>query len=79
MLVYLSKQPKWLLFLLSAAMLGAVLFAPPAFALTCLAVLLGGLAWLSYLSWPTIAAPARLLRVASLLLLITLGLTAALD
>ena len=77
-LVFLAGRPKWLLGVVVAALLAAVVFAPAALALPCLAVLVGALAWLSYLSWPVTPPQGRVLRTAALLVVTAIGLQRAL-
>lgn len=74
-LVLLSHSPKAVPPLVAAALLLCGLFLPPAAGLPLLLVLLLVLAWLAYLSWPVLAPPARVLRVAVLVLLAVLGAT----
>ncbi len=73
LLVLLSTQPRWLLPVVSALVLAGALFLPAAPALVCLVLLLALVGWLSYLSWPAVDARGRVLRVATLLLLVVLG------
>lgn len=72
-LVFLSKQPKWLLGLLAAGLLAGVVFGTPLIAAVTLVVLVSVLGWLSYLSWPITPASARGMRVLALGLLVALG------
>lgn len=77
LLAWLSLQPR---LLLPGVVLGLVLLAavlPPVAGSVCLALVLLLAAWTTYLSWPLLASPARVLRVAVLLLLAALGLVGA--
>lgn len=78
LLVVLTRQPRWLLPLLSALLLGGVVFLPALPARACLVVLLGLVGWLSYLSWPVVDARGKAIRVALLALLLVLGLQSTL-
>lgn len=73
LLVMLRGAPRWLLPLLPVALLLTGLAVPSAWGALALAFLLGVLAWLAYLSWPSLGEGGRLLR--GLALLILLGLT----
>lgn len=73
LLVMLRGAPRWLLPLLPVALLLTGLAVPSAWGALALAFLLGVLAWLAYLSWPSLGQGGRLLR--GLTLLILLGFT----
>lgn len=77
-LVALSRQPKALLPLLSAALLAGVVFGPGSVSLLCIVLLVVLVGWLSYLSWPAVDARGRLVRVAALVLLVVLGVQSVL-
>ena len=62
-LTWLATRPRWVPFVLVLALLLAGLFAPPVIGAACLAVLLLGLVWLTYLAWPKLTAGGRLTRV----------------
>jgi hypothetical protein len=68
-LAWLSVRPKLLLPLVSVALLIGGLALPPAVGVPLLVLLLLVIGWLSYLSWPVVVGPARLVRVALLGLL----------
>ena len=76
LLVALSRQPRWLLPLVSALLLGGVVLLPPVAALACLVLLLALVGWLSYLSWPVVDARGRAVRLASLTVIVVLGVRA---
>ena len=65
-LLYLSSRPKFVVPVLSAALLIGGLFAPPGVGLPLLLLLFALVGWLTYLSWPVVGSTARLLRVAVL-------------
>lgn len=69
LLGWLTRQPKLLLPVLAAGLLIAGLTAPASWGAVLLAVLLSLLGWLSYLSWPVLHRPQRVLRGATLGLL----------
>ena len=73
LLVVLSGQPRWLLPVVTAALLGGVVLLPRAPAAVCLAVLHALVGWLSYLSWPAVDPRGRAVRVVGLGLLVVLG------
>jgi len=70
-LVLLSQQPKVLIPVLSIVLLVAGLALPGLLGAAFLLLLLVLVGWLSYLSWPVIVGPARLVR------LVSVGLIAA--
>ena len=73
LLVVLSRQPRWLLPLVTVLLLlGVVLLAAP-LAAVCLVALLGLLGWLSYLSWPAADGRGRAVRLTSLAVLLLVG------
>lgn len=72
-IVVLSRQPKWLLPVVTVLLLVGVVVLPPALALVCLVLVVGLVGWLAYLSWPVVDGRGRAVRVASLLLLLVLG------
>ncbi len=76
LLVVLSRQPRALLPIVSAGLLAGVVFLPPAVAAGCLVLLLAQVGWLSYLSWPAVDGRGRAVRIASLALLLALGVSA---
>lgn len=67
-LVILSRQPKILIPLMSIVLLVAGLALPTPYGVVFLALLFLLVGWLSYLSWPVVVGPARVVR------LLTLGL-----
>ena len=78
LLVVLSRAPKAVLPVASAALFLAALLLPAALGLVCLAVLVALVAWLSYLSWPAVPQGARVVRLVLIALLVVLGLQAVL-
>jgi hypothetical protein len=65
-LVFLHQLPRWILLLIVLGLLISGFAVPGligAIALLLVAILLG---WLAYLSWPSINAPGRVLRVIAL-------------
>lgn len=73
-LVFLSRLPRWILPVLLAALLVAALAAEGWVGVVPTVVLAAVLGWLAFLSWPSLNLPARLLRVAGLVLLAALAL-----
>ncbi len=73
LLVYLAQRPKPLLLGVVALLVAGALFGPLALGVACWAVLLGLLAWLSYLSWPALPPRGRAVRLVSLSLLVALA------
>ena len=69
-LTWFTAQPKLLLPLVSLALLVGGFVAPVAIAVPMLLVLLAVVGWLTYLSWPVVQGGARVVRVATLLLLV---------
>jgi hypothetical protein len=69
-LAWLSARPKVLLPLASIALLLGGLTLPPPVGVLLLLLLLLVVGWLSYLSWPVVVGPARLVRLALLLLIV---------
>lgn len=73
-LLWLTAKPKLLLPLLVAVLLIAGLAAPPAVGAPLLVLLALLIGWLSYLAWPTLQTAPRLLRAATVgLLLAAIG------
>jgi hypothetical protein len=69
-LVFLQQLPRWLPLLAVLALLITGLAVPGwigAAALVLVAIFLG---WLGYLSWPAIAVPGRLMRMAAVAILL---------
>ena len=77
-LTRLHRQPRFMLPLLTAVLLVGGLAAGGPLGALCLLPVLLVVGWLSYLSWPRLALPARLLRMVLLGLLVTLVTTEAL-
>jgi hypothetical protein len=76
-LIFLHQLPRWLPPLVLLAVLIAGFAAPGwvgAAALVLVAVALG---WLGYLSWPTLTAQGRLLRVAAVACMLALAVVQA--
>lgn len=70
LLVRLTSMPKLTLPVLSAVLLLGGLFAPPAVGVPLLLLLVLVVGWLSYLSWPVVAGVQRLVRLATIGLLL---------
>jgi uncharacterized protein DUF6703 len=77
-LVYLRQFPRWMLPLVTAALLVAGLAAHGWPAVAALAVLAVCLGWLAALSWPGLHGPGRLLRVAVVACVLALAVAQAL-
>ena len=69
-LTRLTRAPRFVLPVLSAALLLAGLGLPPLAGLVFFVLLVALVGWLSYLSWPVTRPPARALRVVVLLLIL---------
>lgn len=69
-LLWLSRRPKLLLPVAAALLLIGGLAAPPAVGVPLLLVLLALIGALSYLSWPVLVGAQRVLRLATLGLLL---------
>jgi hypothetical protein len=69
-LVWLHSRPKAVVPLLSLLLLIGGLALPVPYGLVCLAVLAAFVCWLTYLSWPAIVGPARVVRVATIGLIV---------
>lgn len=69
-LLWLTARPKFVLPLVVAVLLITGLAAPPAVGAPLLVLLALLIGWLSYLAWPTIQTAPRLLRVATVGLLV---------
>lgn len=69
-LAWLSLRPKLLLPVVSVALLIGGLALPAPYGVPLLVLLLLLVAWLSYLSWPVVVGPARVVRLALLGLLV---------
>ena len=65
-LVWLSARPRFFVPVLSAVLLLAGLFAPPGLGVPLLMLLVTLIGWLSYLSWPVVAGVQRLVRLATI-------------
>ncbi len=65
-LVWLTSRPTFFVPLLSAVLLLAGLFAPPAVGAPLLLLLALLVGWLSYLSWPVVSGVQRLLRLSTI-------------
>jgi len=77
LLVVLSRQPRLLVPLLSLLLLIGGLALPSAVALACLGALALFLAWLTFLSWPVLVGQARAVRVATVALVVAVGVSRA--
>jgi hypothetical protein len=69
-LLWLSSRPRLLLPLVSIALLAGGFLAPAPVAVPLLVLLLALVGWLTYLSWPAVQGGARVVRVATLGLLV---------
>ena len=69
-LLWLSARPRFVLPLLVGVLLVAGLASPPAVGVPLLLLLTVLIGWLSYLAWPALQAAQRLIRVATLGLLL---------
>jgi len=69
-LVLLTQQHKAVVPLVSVLLLLGGLALPVAAGVPCLLLLAAFVSWLTYLSWPAIVGPARLVRVLTLALLL---------
>lgn len=69
-LLRLSRIPRWALLVVTLAVLLAGLFVPGVVGGVFLVVLAVFLGWLAVVSWPALGGAARLLRVATLVLLV---------
>jgi hypothetical protein len=69
-LVLLSQQHRAIVPLVSVLLLLGGLALPVPVGVACLLVLLAFVGWLTYLSWPAIIGQARVVRVATLLLVV---------
>ena len=65
-LLWLSSRPRFFVPLLSAVLLIGGLFAPPGLGVPLLLLLVAFVGWLSYLSWPVVTGVQRLLRLATM-------------
>jgi O-antigen ligase len=72
-LIYLRQLPRWLPPVVLAALLVAGLAVRGPVGAAALCVVAAFLAWLGYLSWPRLAGPGRLGRVAAVALLLGLA------
>ena len=70
LLVVLSGLPKLLVPLVSLALLIGGLSLPVAYGVGCLGLLALLVGWLSYLSWPVVHAQARMVRLATVALVL---------
>jgi hypothetical protein len=69
-LVLLSRQHRAVVPLLTLLLLIGGLLLPPAAGVPCLLLLTAFIGWLTILSWPAIVGTARVVRVATLVLLV---------
>ena len=66
LLVWLSARPRWFVPVLSVVLLLGGLFAPPGLGVPLLLLLVVFIGWLSYLSWPVVAGVQRVVRLATI-------------
>jgi hypothetical protein len=64
LLVWLHRQPRWLVPVLTVLLTLGGLFLPPVPGGLCLLVVAVFLAWLASLAWPRLGAGGRVVRVA---------------
>lgn len=69
-LLWLSSKPVWLLPVLTVVLLVAGLSAPAAVGVPVLLLLAALVGWLSYLSWPVVQGVQKVLRLATVGLLL---------
>ncbi|MDT7570088.1 MAG: hypothetical protein QOE05_262 [Actinomycetota bacterium] len=69
-LVLLSRQHRAIVPIVSVALLIGGLTLPVAAGVACLAVLAAFVGWLTYLSWPAVVGQGRLVRLATLVLIV---------
>jgi hypothetical protein len=74
-LVLLSQQHRAVVPVVSVLLLLGGLALPVPIGVTCLAVLALFVGWLTFLSWPAIVGQARVVRIATLLLLVFAAVT----
>jgi hypothetical protein len=72
-LLYLRQLPRWLPPLVMLALLIAGFAVPGAIGAAALVLVAAFLAWLGYLSWPSLAARGRLLRIVAIAFLLALA------
>ena len=72
-LVLLSQQHKAVVPLVSVLLLIGGLALPVPLGIGCLVLLAAFVGWLTYLSWPAIVGQARVVRVATLVLILVAG------
>jgi uncharacterized membrane protein len=78
-LVRLSSIPRWLLLVITLAVLLAGLFLPGVAGGVFLLVLAAFLGWLAVLSWPALGIWPRVLRAATVVLVVAVGVTKILE
>lgn len=66
LLLWLSARPRFVIPVLSAALLIGGLAAPPAIGVPLLALLVLLVGWLSYLSWPVVEGFQRVVRLGTI-------------
>jgi hypothetical protein len=66
LLLWLSSRPRFLIPVVSAVLLLGGLFAPPGLGVPLLMLLVALVGWLSYLSWPAVAGVQRVVRLATI-------------
>lgn len=74
-LLYLSRMPRWALAVLAAALFLAGVLAPGVPGAVATALLAVLLAWLAYVTWPTVSSAGRGMRVlvVAVLVMITIS------
>jgi len=70
LLLALRRLPGWVPFLALLALVLGGLFAPAPLGAALLAILALIVGWVTYLAWPALAPPGRLLRLAVLALML---------
>lgn len=78
LLLHIRRLPRWLVALGPLALLLAGLAAPGPFGSAALIALAVLLAWLGYVSWPSLRAPGRVLRLLAVGTLLALAVLTSL-
>jgi hypothetical protein len=76
-LIYLTRLPRWVPFLVVLVLAIVALFAPGIGGAAALFVLAVLFAWLAYVSWPALTASGRTLRLAAVGMIIAAGVLKA--
>jgi hypothetical protein len=73
LMLYLRRQPRWLIAVVVAGVLVGGLFASGAVSAALLIAIAAIVTWLAYLSWPRTEPPARIARCVVVLALVALA------